>query len=63
MEKIKKGATEVTPVVEDYQVQVLYAQLKDNSENDDDCTEIIQKIIDFSYANAISEAELARHLA
>lgn len=64
MEQMKKeAANETTSGIEASPLKEFYAKLKTHSENGKDCTEILQKIIDFSYENAISEAELSRHLA
>jgi hypothetical protein len=59
----KEAVNKTTSNVEDSQLIKLYMQLKDHRENGDDCKDTIQKIIDFSYNNVISEAELQRHLA
>lgn len=62
MKELKKEAAKATPNVEGSQLKEYYNQLKDCSENGKDCTDILQKIINFSCENVISEAELLYHL-
>lgn len=49
--------------VEASPLKSMYDEFKRCAQSGEDCTEILQQIIDYSYENVISEAELKRHLA
>lgn len=57
----KKKAANAT--VETDELKVWYNQLRAHSENEEDCTDILQKIINYSFEHAISETELRSRLA
>lgn len=49
--------------VETDELKILYNKLKVHSDNQEDCTDTLQKIINYSFEHSISETELQRRLA